>query len=97
MKKLSTYVVLICLIPTLSFAEDTLGSHFIENWDLNNNGSVLLEEITERRGDVFFMFDQDENEVITAEEYALFDETRAADMEITRAATGRAVAVCKKG
>lgn len=81
MKKLSTYVVLICLIPTLSFAEDTLGSHFIENWDLINNGSVLLEEITERRGDVFFMFDQDENEVITAEEYALFDETRAADME----------------
>jgi hypothetical protein len=81
MKKLSTYVVVICLIPTLSFAEDTLDSHFIENWDLNNNGSVLLEEITERRGDVFFMFDQDENEVITAEEYALFDETRAADME----------------
>jgi Ca2+-binding EF-hand superfamily protein len=48
---------------------------------LNNNGSVSLEEITERRGDVFFMFDQDKNEVITAEKYALFDETRAADME----------------
>lgn len=73
--------ILALSMPLAAAAEDTPGSHFIENWDLNEDGSVSLEEITERRGDVFFMFDQDENDSLDAEEYVLFDETRAADME----------------
>lgn len=56
------------------------GLHFIENWDLDGNGAVTLEEAKTRRADVFYMFDTDENGVLDAEEYVRFDETRAADM-----------------
>lgn len=81
MTKLTIIVALAVLTPFAVFAEETPGSHFIENWDWNGDGVVSLAEITERRGDVFNMFDQDEDGSLTAEEYVLFDETRAADME----------------
>lgn len=55
--------------------------HFIENWDLDGDGKVTREEAREQRGNVFFMFDQDENGALDDAEYDLFDETRAADME----------------
>jgi hypothetical protein len=81
MTKLTTLAVLAFLVPFAVSAQETPGSHFIENWDLDADGSVSLEEITERRGDVFVMFDQDENGRLDATEYVLFDETRAADMQ----------------
>lgn len=56
------------------------GAHFIENWDLNEDGQVTLEEAREKRGDLFLMFDQDENGKLDEIEYSLFDETRQADM-----------------
>ncbi|MGV6846839.1 MAG: EF-hand domain-containing protein [Marinibacterium sp.] len=57
------------------------GAHFVENWDLDENGSVSLDEVTERRGDVFLSFDADENGKLDDEEYAVFDQARANDME----------------
>ena len=81
MTKLTVLATIAILTPFTASAENTPGSHFIENWDLDENGTVSLEEITERRGDIFFMFDQDENGSLDFEEYVLFDETRAADME----------------
>lgn len=57
------------------------GSHFIENWDPNKDGQVSLDEAQEKRAELFFMFDQDENGVLDAAEYTLFDETRQADMD----------------
>lgn len=81
MTKLTVLATIALLMPLAVSAQGTPGSHFIENWDLDENGSVSLEEITERRGDVFVMFDQDENGSLDAAEYVLFDETRAADME----------------
>lgn len=57
------------------------GAHFLENWDLNEDGQVTVAEATEKRGDVFYMFDQDENGALDAAEYDLFDETRKADMD----------------
>lgn len=56
------------------------GAHFIVNWDLNEDGQVTLEEAREKRGDLFLMFDQDENGKLDEIEYTLFDETRQADM-----------------
>lgn len=79
MKKL--LIACLTLSPLPGLAQETPGSHFVENWDLDGNGSVSPEEITERRGDIFVMFDQDEDGMLSAEEYVLFDETRAADME----------------
>jgi len=67
---------------------DTPGSHFIENWDADADGNVTLAEITERRDIVFTMFDQNEDNSLSAEEYVLFDETRAADMEVNAGAHG---------
>jgi len=81
MTRLTIIVALAVLTPFAVFAEETPGSHFIENWDWNGDGVVSLAEVTERRGDVFNMFDQDEDGSLTAEEYVLFDETRVADME----------------
>jgi hypothetical protein len=57
------------------------GAHFLENWDLNEDGKVTVAEATEKRCDVFYMFDQDENGALDATEYDLFDETRKADMQ----------------
>lgn len=81
MTKLTVIVMCAALMPLTAFAQETPGAHFIENWDLDGNGFVSSEEITERRGDIFVMFDQDEDGMLSAEEYVLFDETRAADME----------------
>lgn len=55
------------------------GAGFIENWDMDGNGAVTLEEIIEKRGEVFYMFDQEDDGVLSAENYKLFDEARAAD------------------
>ncbi len=57
------------------------GAHFVENWDLNEDGQVTLAEAAERRGDVFVTFDANEDGFLDAEEYVLFDEARANDME----------------
>ncbi len=56
------------------------GAHFIENWDMDENGQVSLAEAQEKRGDIFRMFDSDENGLLNSTEYDLFDETRRADM-----------------
>ena len=89
MTRLTALAAFALLFPFAAAAQGTPGSHFIENWDLDENGSVSLDEITERRGDVFVMFDQDDNGSLDAAEYALFDETRAADMEINAGDHGK--------
>ena len=66
-----------------------MGVHFMENWDLNEDGKVTPEEATEKRGEIFAMFDQDDNNVLDGEEYTLFDETRAGQYEANKEETGR--------
>ncbi|MBU2991842.1 EF-hand domain-containing protein [Octadecabacter sp. 1_MG-2023] len=78
---LRTLTIVLTLAAPAAFAQGTPGGHFVENWDLDGDATVTLEEITERRDMVFNMFDNDENDLLNAEEYAQFDETRAADME----------------
>ncbi len=56
------------------------GAHFVENWDLDGDGKVTVEEATERRGDVFSSFDANDDGFLDTEEYVLFDEAREADM-----------------
>ncbi len=57
------------------------GAHFVENWDMNDDGQVTLAEAREKRGDIFYMFDSDENDMLDNAEYDQFDETRQADMD----------------
>lgn len=67
-------------LPVIA-ADGVPGSHFIENWDLNEDGKVTLDEAVERRGDVFYSFDANEDDLLQPEEYDMFDQARAADME----------------
>lgn len=82
MKPLHICVVAVATFTTpLHAQQGNPGQHFIENWDLDGNGAVTVAEAQERRGDVFASFDADEDGYMTAEEYVLFDEARANDME----------------
>ncbi len=73
--------VALILMTAPAFAQVVPGEHFIENFDLNEDGYVTLDEAREKRGEIFYMFDQDENGALDSEEYDLFDEVRAADHE----------------
>lgn len=61
-------------------AQGVPGQHFLDNWDLNEDGSVSLAEAEERRSDIFASFDANEDGALDSEEYQLFDEARATDM-----------------
>lgn len=77
----ATAIALAASLSTPVRAQNQPGEHFIEMWDLNEDGQVTQQEATERRSDIFYMFDSDEDGILTAEEYVNFDETRAIDMK----------------
>lgn len=80
---------LVLALAAPALAEDMKpGAHFIENWDFDGDGKVSLDEATERRSDIFTTFDADEDDTLSAEEYDLFDEARANDMETMSEANG---------
>lgn len=86
------------LIPVAAFAADRQpGSHFIENWDLDANGAVTLAELTEKRGDVFYTFDSDDDGMLTAEEYSYFDDARKVDMQNNAERSGGKMGKVQKG
>lgn len=91
MKTLMTTGIALMFTTSLALASShgNLGAHFLENWDLDEDGKVSLAEAIEKRGDVFYMFDQDENDVLDSTEYDLFDETRKADQEANGGGMGR--------
>lgn len=77
MKTLLPLAAALVLAATLTSAKNAPGSHFIDNWDIDEDGAVSLAEAVERRTDFFVAYDADENNILDAEEYALFDEARA--------------------
>ncbi len=56
-------------------------AHFIENWDLDGDGAVTADEAARKRDELFTMFDADEDDQLNLDEWALFDETRRADLQ----------------
>ncbi len=84
MKTLLISTTLATLVATSAFAGGTPGAGFLESWDYDADGQVTLAEITEKRGDVFVTFDEDGDGMLTAAEYVMFDEARAADQENER-------------
>lgn len=82
MKLKSKLIAVLALAAHPVIAEGNApGAHFIENWDLDGDGVVTLAELEERRGLVFLTFDANEDGLLNAEEYAMFDEARANDMK----------------
>ncbi len=80
MKQKAFALAVAAMIAPAWAEENQPGGHFVENWDLDGDGSVTVVEIETRRGDVFYSFDADENGTLGATEYAVFDEARANDM-----------------
>lgn len=67
-------------LASTAFAQQMPGAHFLENWDLNEDGQVTVAEAQERRGDVFHTFDANDDGFLDAEEYVAFDEARENDI-----------------
>lgn len=55
------------------------GAHFMEQWDMNADGEVTLEEAREKRSEVFVMFDADEDGTLNATEWMAVAEHLAAE------------------
>ncbi len=57
MKRL-LFVFTILAAPAVALGKNAQpGAHFIEDWDLDTDGKVTFAERQEKRGDVFFTFD----------------------------------------
>lgn len=82
MKTTLLTLALVAMALPVSAQNQLPGAHFIENWDIDQDGAVELEDILSRRADVFVTFDTDENGALDAEEYVTFDEARANDMKM---------------
>lgn len=89
MKKLLIAAAMLTLSTGYSAAENAPGEHFIANWDLNEDGAVSVEDAAEQRAIVFAMFDDDNNDVLSAEEYKMFDATREQDAKANGADHGK--------
>jgi hypothetical protein len=77
---LATLAATMIIALPLAAQQGNPGAHFIENWDLDGDGKVTIEEATQKRGEIFYMFDQDQSGALEPVEYDLFDEARNADM-----------------
>lgn len=75
------YAALALILSATAAMAQSHGSHFIENWDLDSDGIVTLDEATQKREDVFTAFDSDEDGKLSDAEYTMFDEMRAIDQE----------------
>lgn len=77
------------LLAGVALAQNgTPGAHFIEQWDMDGDAQVTLDEAREKRGDVFAMFDADGNGVLGADEWQSI-----ADHLSSEAANGHAPAM----
>ena len=65
---LTALVLVPFLAAPLAAQQGQPGAHFIENWDLDENGSVTVEEATQKRSEIYDMFDQDESGALDAAE-----------------------------
>jgi hypothetical protein len=56
------------------------GQHFLEQWDADSDGSVTPAEVAAKRSEVFAMFDQDEDQTLSAAEWALVADHMSMEM-----------------
>lgn len=79
MKRIFLLTAAIVLGTTAYAQMGNPGGHFLEKWDANEDGQVTLAETTERRGDIFTTFDEDDDGFLSRSDYIMFDEARAND------------------
>ena len=64
-------------------------AHFFEQWDMNEDGTVTVTDISARRADLFDMFDLNGDASIDADEQANMAQTIAGQEENNREGHGR--------
>jgi len=74
------------LFATTALAQTTPDGQFMDNWDLDGNGTATIAELREMRGNVFLSFDANEDGALDAGEYVTFDEARQNDVNIYQGA-----------
>lgn len=79
--KCTPLLIAAVIFGTTAFAGQQPGGHFVEIWDQDSDGQVTLAEATERRSDIFASFDDNNDGFLSTEDYAAFDEARAADQK----------------
>lgn len=89
MKRLLTLTTVIALVagvgPALAQTNGTAafvpGEEFMAQWDVNGDGKVTLAEAREHRGDIFSMFDSDDNGSFSEDELKGIDEHKLMELE----------------
>lgn len=89
MKRLLTLTAVIALFagvaPALAQTNNTAafvpGEDFMAQWDVNGDGKVTPAEAREHRGDIFSMFDSDDNGSFSADELKGIDEHKLMELE----------------
>lgn len=85
MKPTITLAAVMLTLSGAAFAEEGKpGAHFVRMWDQDGNGSVSLEEVQARRGDLFTTFDADEDGKLSPAEMTAFGEMMASEQEDMR-------------
>lgn len=57
------------------------GENFMTSWDVNEDGKITLDELNERRAELFSAFDENEDGRLSAEEFGVYDQTRKESMQ----------------
>ncbi len=79
-KTLTTSAAMLALTVGLAMAQQgNPGAQMIEQWDLDADGVVTLEEARTKRGEVFFMFDVASDGILKAEDWVGVAEHLAAE------------------
>ncbi len=86
---LATAVMLVLATPCLA-QQGNPGAQMMAQWDGDADGKVTLEEAITKRGDVFYMFDGDNDGTLSAEDWAMVAEHMAMEMEIKAETQGQA-------
>ena len=73
----------------LAASHQPFGAHFIEQWDLDSDGQVTLAEATEKRAEIFTMFDLNEDDTLNDAEYTDFDTHRLEDAQRVQGENGQ--------
>lgn len=71
------------------------GQHFLEQWDSDADGRVTADEVTTRRRDIFYMFDQDSDGSLNGAEWALVAEHM--EMELGTGGEGQGLNMAAPG
>ncbi len=88
LKLIATLSLSTLLLAGTAHGQNVPGQHFMDSWDLDKNGEVTVEEIAERRADIFYTFDEEDDGYLSAQDYEMFDEARANDAAAQKAQGG---------